>query len=66
MARRRQMSEALRADLGRQLGVADLARREGWGAVPAKQCGDLVRLAIERAERVLGDERGLNQPRRTW
>lgn len=44
------MSEALKEDLARELGVAELVRREGWGAVPARTCGELVKLAIQRAE----------------
>jgi len=44
------MSEALKEDLARELGVAELVRREGWGAVSARTCGELVRLAVQRAE----------------
>jgi small acid-soluble spore protein F (minor alpha/beta-type SASP) len=47
------MSEALKEDLARELGVAEIVRREGWGAVSAKQCGELVKLAIQRAEESL-------------
>lgn len=47
------MSEALKEELARELGVYDLVRREGWGAVPARTCGELVRLAIQRAEEAL-------------
>jgi small acid-soluble spore protein F (minor alpha/beta-type SASP) len=51
MARR--MSEALKVDLARELGVYETVRRHGWGEVPARKCGELVRLAIRRAERAL-------------
>ncbi len=51
MARR--MSEALKVDLARELGVYETVRRQGWGEVPARKCGELVRLAIRRAERAL-------------
>jgi small acid-soluble spore protein F (minor alpha/beta-type SASP) len=44
------MSEALKEELARQLGVYELVRREGWGAVPARTCGELVRLAIRMAQ----------------
>lgn len=47
------MSEALRADLARDLGVYDLVQREGWGAVPARDCGRLVQQAVLRAEAML-------------
>ncbi len=45
------MDENLRAYLGQRLGVnADVVRREGWGAVPSRTCGMLVRAAVEVAE----------------
>jgi len=47
------MSEQLKAALAHELGVADTVAREGWGSVSAKNCGSLVKLAIERAERSL-------------
>lgn len=47
------MSEALRADLARELGVYDRVQREGWGAVPARDCGRLVQQAVLRAEAML-------------
>lgn len=47
------MSEATKMKLGERLGVADIARREGWGGVPARQCGNLVREAIRLAEQEL-------------
>ncbi|MDI3534892.1 MAG: small acid-soluble spore protein [Thermosediminibacterales bacterium] len=53
MARRRRgvMSEELKYELAKELGVADIVDREGWGGVPSRQCGNLVRLAIEKAEK---------------
>ncbi len=48
------MDENLRSYLGQRLGVnADLVRREGWGAVPSRTCGMLVRAAVEVAEESL-------------
>jgi small acid-soluble spore protein F (minor alpha/beta-type SASP) len=47
------MSEATKMKLGERLGVAELVRREGWGEVPARQCGNLVREAIRLAEQEL-------------
>jgi small acid-soluble spore protein F (minor alpha/beta-type SASP) len=51
MAKR--MSERLKEDLARELGVYETVRRRGWGDVSARACGDLVRLAVRRAERAL-------------
>lgn len=59
MARRRRrpvMSEELKYELAAELGVQDLVRREGWGSVSSRQCGNLVKKAIERAERSLRKE----------
>jgi len=50
------MSEALKWELAKEMGVADIVQREGWGGVPSRYCGGLVRLAIERAERSLQTE----------
>lgn len=48
------MDENLRAYLGQRLGVnAEVLRREGWGAVPSRTCGMLVRAAVEVAEETM-------------
>lgn len=46
----RLMSEQLKEQLARELGVADKVRRDGWGAISSRDCGRLVQLAIRRAE----------------
>ncbi|MGI6576072.1 MAG: small, acid-soluble spore protein, alpha/beta type [bacterium] len=51
--RRGVMSEQLKYELAQELGVADIVRNEGFGGVTSRDCGNLVRLAIERAERSL-------------
>ena len=57
MARRRPvMSEELKYELAAELGVQALVRREGWGSVSPRQCGNLVTKAIERTERSLRKE----------
>jgi small acid-soluble spore protein F (minor alpha/beta-type SASP) len=58
MGRRRGfMSDALKYELARELGVHDLVAAEGWGAVPSRECGRLVQKAIEYAERSLASQR---------
>ncbi len=47
------MSDATKMKLGERLGVADIVRKEGWGGVPARECGNLVREAIRLAEEQL-------------
>lgn len=54
MARRRGvMSDALKWEVAKELGIADTVRTEGFGAVPSRECGNMVKKAIEIAERSL-------------
>ncbi|MFZ3170523.1 MAG: small, acid-soluble spore protein, alpha/beta type [Carboxydocellales bacterium] len=54
MARRRGiMSEGLKWEIARELGVADVVRKEGFGGVSSRACGMMVHKAIEMAERSL-------------
>ena len=45
------MSESLKGAIARELGVDNIVRTEGWGAVSARDCGNIVTKAIEMAER---------------
>ncbi len=49
------MSEALKAEIAKELGVYDTVAREGWGSVSSRDCGNIVKKAIEIAERNLGN-----------
>ncbi|AAM25673.1 MAG: acid-soluble spore protein [Caldanaerobacter subterraneus] len=54
MGRRRGlMSDQLKYELAKELGVYDTVMREGWGSVTSRDCGNLVKLAIQRAEKML-------------
>ncbi|NPV26024.1 MAG: small, acid-soluble spore protein, alpha/beta type [Firmicutes bacterium] len=54
MARRNGvMSDALKFELAKELGIYDTVVTRGFGDVSSRNCGNLVRLAIERAEREL-------------
>jgi len=55
--RNRIMSDALKEELAEELGVVNTVRAEGWGSVSSRDCGNLVKLAIERAEKALMNER---------
>jgi small acid-soluble spore protein F (minor alpha/beta-type SASP) len=55
------MSEQLKYELAKELGVAHIVDREGWGGVPSRQCGNLVRLAIEKAEQMMAQENNPQQ-----
>lgn len=48
------MSDALKEDIAKELGVYGTVKNEGWGSVSARNCGNIVKKAIERAERNLG------------
>ncbi len=59
MSRRRGiMSDALKYEFAKELGVLDTVQQEGWGGVSSRNCGNLVRLAIEKAEREMARSSG--------
>jgi len=45
------MSEGLKVEIARELGVYDQVRRDGWGSVSSRDCGNMVKKAIEMASR---------------
>jgi len=51
MSRRKVMSEALKYEIARELGVLEKVRTEGWGSVTSRDCGNMVTKAIEIANR---------------
>jgi len=52
--RRSLMSDQLKYEIARELGVSNTVEREGWGSVSSRDCGNIVKKAIEMAERNLG------------
>lgn len=48
------MSENLKAEIAKELGVYDTVRARGWGDVSSRDCGSMVRKAIEMAQRNVG------------
>ncbi|MGE5381675.1 MAG: small, acid-soluble spore protein, alpha/beta type [Methylocystaceae bacterium] len=53
MARKGIMSDALKYELARELGVYNTVASEGWGSISSRDCGSLTKLAIMRAEQML-------------
>jgi small acid-soluble spore protein F (minor alpha/beta-type SASP) len=52
MAKRRGiMSEHLKEEIAKELGFYDVVEREGWGGIKARDAGNMVKRAIEMAER---------------
>lgn len=45
------MSENLKYEIARELGVDGIVSSEGWGGVSSRDCGNIVKKAIEIAER---------------
>ena len=48
---RRMMSENLKEEIAKELGVYDVVKNRGWGDVTSRDCGNMVAKAIEIAER---------------
>ncbi|HYE12435.1 MAG TPA: alpha/beta-type small acid-soluble spore protein [Patescibacteria group bacterium] len=57
MSRRGLMSENLKYEIARELGVDSIVQREGWGGVSSRDCGNMVRKAIEIAEKNMAQGR---------
>lgn len=49
------MSEELKAEIAKELGVYNTVANEGWGSVSSRNCGNIVKKAIEMAERNLNN-----------
>lgn len=45
------MSEGLKAEIAKELGVYNIVENEGWGSVSSRDCGNIVKKAIEMAEK---------------
>ncbi|MGI5920633.1 MAG: small, acid-soluble spore protein, alpha/beta type [Syntrophomonadaceae bacterium] len=50
------MSEQLKYEIARDLGVDNIVATEGWGGVSSRDCGNIVKKAIERAEMSLANQ----------
>ncbi|MDD3269624.1 MAG: small, acid-soluble spore protein, alpha/beta type [Syntrophomonadaceae bacterium] len=50
------MSEHLKYEIARELGVDQLVSTAGWGAVSSRDCGNMVSKAIQIAERSLSPQ----------
>jgi small acid-soluble spore protein F (minor alpha/beta-type SASP) len=49
------MSEALKEEIAKELGFYDTVQREGWGGIKARDAGNMVKKAIEMAQRQMAD-----------
>lgn len=58
MARKRRgvMSEQLKYELAKDLGFYDTVQKEGWGGIRAKDAGNMVKRALQIAEKTLAEQ----------
>ncbi|MBP1761857.1 MAG: hypothetical protein H6Q64_1399 [Firmicutes bacterium] len=61
MARNRSiMSEQLKYEIARELGVDNIVATQGWGGVSSRDCGNMVKSAIQIAERSVAGQNNQN------
>jgi len=51
------MSDNLKYEIAKELGVDGIVKKEGWGSVSSRDCGNIVKKAIEMAERSMAQEK---------
>ena len=57
MGRRRSiMSEQLKMEVAKDLGILDTVEKEGWGGIKAKDAGNMVKRAIQLAEEAVAKQ----------
>lgn len=47
------MSEQLKYEIARELGVDNIVSNQGWGGVSSRDCGNMITKAIQIAEKSL-------------
>lgn len=50
------MSEEFKVELAKELGFYDTLQREGWGGITTRDAGNMVKKAIEIAEKSLAEQ----------
>lgn len=50
-SRRGMMSDQLKEEIAKELGFYDTVQKEGWGGIKARDAGNMVKKAIEMAEK---------------
>lgn len=57
MGRRRGvMSDEFKEELAKELGFYDTVQRDGWGGITTRDAGNMVKRAIEIAEKSLAEQ----------
>lgn len=47
------MSDQFKEELAKELGFYDVVQKEGWGGIRARDAGNMVKLAIAKAQEQL-------------
>lgn len=50
------MSDQLKEEIAKELGFYDTVQKEGWGGIRARDAGNMVKRAIEMAERGMANK----------
>lgn len=45
------MPESDKEEIAKELGVYDKVKKDGWGSVSSKDCGNIVKKSMERIEK---------------
>ncbi len=56
MPRKGIMSPRLKEEIAKELGFYDVVQKEGWGGIKARDAGNMVKRAIEMAERASSEQ----------
>jgi small acid-soluble spore protein F (minor alpha/beta-type SASP) len=59
-SRKSSMSDQLKYEIARELGVDKIVASEGWGGVSSRDCGNMVTKAIQIAEQSLASQNNQN------
>lgn len=51
MSRNSIMGDKLKSEIAKELGVDNVVKQGGWGDVSSRDCGNIVKKAIEMANR---------------
>lgn len=55
--RKRILSEGSKKEIAAELGIEDAVEREGWGEVSSKDCGNIVKNAVDHGLEALKTKR---------
>lgn len=64
MARRNKiLSPQVKEEIAKELGFYDVVQREGWGGIRSRDAGNMVKFAVETAQKQLAEQARQNNNR---